>query len=35
MIYEPADLDEDQMDEFERLVERWTTPYDDAGRADS
>ena len=30
MIYEPQDLDEDQMEEFERLIELWTTPYDDA-----
>ena len=30
MIYEPEGLDEDQMEEFERLIELWTAPYDDA-----
>jgi len=30
MTYEPADLDEEQMEEFERLIELWITPYDDA-----
>ena len=29
MIYEPEGLDEDQMEEFERLIEQWTTPYND------
>jgi len=31
MIYEPEGLDEDQMEEFEQLIELWTTPYDDTG----
>jgi len=30
MIYEPQGLDEGQMEEFERLIEQWITPYDDA-----
>jgi hypothetical protein len=30
MTYEPEGLDEEQMEEFERLIEQWTTPYDDA-----
>ncbi len=30
MTYEPQGLDEDQMEEFERLIEQWITPYDDA-----
>ncbi len=30
MIYEPRDLNEQQMEEFELLIERWTTPYDEA-----
>ena len=30
MTYEPEGLDEEQMEEFERLIELWTTPYDDA-----
>jgi len=29
MTYEPQGLDEDQMEEFERLIEQWTTPYND------
>ncbi len=29
MIYEPEGLDEDEMEEFERLIEEWTTPYED------
>lgn len=29
MTYEPEGLDEKQMEEFERLIEQWTTPYDD------
>jgi hypothetical protein len=28
MTYEPEGLDEDQMEEFERLIEQWITPYD-------
>ena len=31
MTYEPKGLDEDQMEEFERLVDQWITPYDEAG----
>lgn len=27
--YEPRGLDEKQMEEFERLIERWIAPYDD------
>jgi hypothetical protein len=27
MIYEPQGLDEHQMEEFERLIDRWTKPY--------
>jgi len=27
--YEPEGLDEDQMEEFEQLIEPWTAPYDD------
>lgn len=30
MTYEPQGLDEDQLEEFERLIEQWITPYDDA-----
>ena len=30
MTYEPKGLDEHQMEEFERLIEQWTTPYDEA-----
>ena len=30
MSYEPEGLDEDQMEEFEREIELWITPYDDA-----
>jgi hypothetical protein len=30
MSYEPEGLDEEQMEEFERLIELWITPYDDA-----
>lgn len=30
MTYEPEGLDEEQMEEFERLIEQWTKPYDDA-----
>ncbi len=26
---EPEGLDEDQMEEFEQLIELWTAPYDD------
>jgi len=29
LVYEPADLDEGQMEHFERLIELWITPYDD------
>jgi hypothetical protein len=29
VTYEPAGLDEDQMEEFEQLIEEWITPYDD------
>ena len=29
MIYEPEGLGEDQMEEFEQLIELWITPYDD------
>jgi len=28
MMYVPEGLDEQQMDEFERLIEGWITPYD-------
>ena len=28
VIYEPDGLDEDQMEEFEQLIELWITPYD-------
>ena len=31
MTYEPEGLDEDQMEEFEREIEVWIAPYDDAG----
>ena len=31
MMYEPEGLDEDQMEEFEQLIELWITPYDDIG----
>jgi hypothetical protein len=27
--YEPEDLDENQMGEFEQLIELWIAPYDD------
>ena len=30
VIYEPEGLDEAQMEEFERLIDLWITPYDDA-----
>lgn len=30
MTYEPAGLDEEQMEEFERLIEHWIAPYDNA-----
>ena len=30
MIYEPQDLNEHQMEEFELLIEQWITPYDKA-----
>ena len=30
MIYEPRGLTEQQMEEFEMLIERWITPYDEA-----
>ena len=30
MIYEPPGLTEEQMEEFELLIERWITPYDEA-----
>lgn len=30
MTYEPEGLDEDQMEEFERKIELWITPYEDA-----
>jgi hypothetical protein len=29
MTYEPKRLDEKQMEEFERLIDRWIAPYDD------
>ena len=29
MIYEPTDLNEYQMEEFELLIEQWITPYDE------
>ena len=29
MHYDPEGLDEDQMEEFEQLIERWIAPYDD------
>ena len=32
LVYEPADLDEDQMEEFDRLIDLWITPYDDTRR---
>ena len=28
MTYEPEGLDEQQMEEFERLIEEWIAPYD-------
>lgn len=31
MIYEPEGLDDEQMEEFERLIEQWITPYDHDG----
>ena len=30
MTYEPRGLNEQQMEEFELLIERWITPYDEA-----
>ena len=30
MTYEPRGLTEQQMEEFELLIERWITPYDEA-----
>ena len=30
MTYEPPGLNERQMEEFELLIERWITPYDEA-----
>ena len=30
MTYEPQGLNEQQMEEFELLIERWITPYDEA-----
>lgn len=30
MMYEPEGLDEDQMEDFEREIELWITPYDEA-----
>ena len=30
MTYEPEGLNEQQMEEFERLIEQWIAPYDDA-----
>ena len=35
MIYEPEGLDEDQMEEFEQLIELWITPYDNTRCANS
>jgi len=32
VIYEPANLDEDQMEEFDRLIDLWITPYDNTRR---
>lgn len=29
MHYEPEGLDEDQMEEFEKLIELWIAPYED------
>lgn len=29
MTYEPPGLNEEQMEEFELLIERWITPYDE------
>lgn len=29
MMYEPNGLNEQQMEEFERLIEEWVAPYDD------
>lgn len=29
MTYEPKDLDEEQMEEFELLIEEWIGPYDE------
>ncbi len=29
MHYQPEGLDEDQMEEFEQLIELWIAPYDD------
>jgi hypothetical protein len=28
MMYEPENLDEDQMEEFERAIDLWIKPYD-------
>jgi hypothetical protein len=30
MIYEPQGLNEQQLEEFELLIEQWITPYDEA-----
>jgi len=30
MTYEPEGLDQEQMEEFERLIEHWIAPYDNA-----
>ncbi len=30
MIHEPRGLNDQQMEDFELLIERWITPYDDA-----
>jgi len=29
MTYQPQDLDEEQMEEFERLIEEWVAPYEE------
>jgi hypothetical protein len=31
MDYEPEGLDENQMEEFEQLIERWVAPYEGIG----
>ncbi len=31
MTYEPEAPDEDQLEEFDREIELWITPYDDTG----